>query len=275
MDTPGFDDTNIPDAKILQIITEKLVEAFHGQAKIHGAIYIHPVVEARMRGSGRKNLIMFSKVLGTNNMKNCLLVTTKWGLQDQALSESRERELCEKPEFWKPLITAGARVVRFNDSMESAIQIIAPLYRGPSFEPLIIEELITQNVPLKRTQAGQVVNDDIEEARKAHAAQIRDLRNDEREAREKNNNEWAAILREEREEHENRMKKLAEDAKTLEKPVKKSRSGVGRWLARAAVFTSGSLATLASGGALGPAALALSALTEGVIHATKAKGTKA
>jgi hypothetical protein len=97
MDTPGFDDTNVSDATILSNITDSLVAAFNDKHEIQGALYIHSVTEARMRGSGRKNLIMFKNVLGMKGMSNCRLVTTKWSLQDES-----EQELCEKNEFWKP-----------------------------------------------------------------------------------------------------------------------------------------------------------------------------
>ena len=262
MDTPGFDDTHISDADILSEIATSLVDAFNDQAEIQGAIYIHPVVEARMRGSGVKNLIMFRKVLGMNGMKNCLLVTTKWSLQDAELSEARERELCEKKEFWQPLIAYGARVMRFKDSMKSAIEIIKPLIQGPPFEPLLVEEVVRKHKPLSQTQAGQVVNDDIGEANKAHEAAMADLRAEEAAARDRKDLEFAEILRKERKEHEDKVQKLAEDAKLLAQPVKKS-GGFFRWVARGLAFVAGSVATAASGGTLGPAAILLYGITHG------------
>ena len=53
MDTPGFDDTHISDTDILKEIATALVDAFNDKAEIQGALYVHPVIEARMRGSGR------------------------------------------------------------------------------------------------------------------------------------------------------------------------------------------------------------------------------
>ena len=108
-----------------------------------------------MRGSGRKNLIMFRKVLGMKGMANCRLVTTKWSLQDDKVSKAREQELCEKEEFWRPLLAAGARDVRFGDSKQSAIEIIKPLIQGPAFEPLLVEDVVRDKKPLRQTQAGK------------------------------------------------------------------------------------------------------------------------
>lgn len=144
MDTPGFDDPTISDANILKIIATSLVDAFNDQVDIQGALYVHPVTEVRMRGSGKKNLIMFKKLLGMKGMSHCRLVTSKWSLQPYSVSEAREQELCEGEEFWKPLLAAGAKTVRFGDSMTSAIEIIKPLIQGPAFEPLLIEEVVKQ-----------------------------------------------------------------------------------------------------------------------------------
>ena len=263
MDTPGFDDTNISDAKILETITKALVDAFNDRAEIQGALYIHPVTEARMRGSGRKNLIMFKKVLGMKGMTHCRLVTTKWSLQQDDLSEAREQELCEKEEFWKPLLVAGARTVRFNDSMQSAIGVIQPLIQGDSFEPLLVEEVVKKKKPLSQTQAGQVVNDDIAEANKAHKAEVAQLKADEAKAREAKDAEFADMLRDERKTHEDKLRQLEEDKKTMAQSVASSKSGrFARWVARASAVFVGTAATIVSGGALAPAAVLLYGLTE-------------
>jgi hypothetical protein len=99
MDTPGFDDTHVSDADILKNIATSLVDAFNDRAKIQGTLYVHPVTEVRMKGSGRKNLIMFKRILGMRGMTNCRLMTTKWSLQPENVSKAREQELCEKDEF--------------------------------------------------------------------------------------------------------------------------------------------------------------------------------
>ncbi|EHL01445.1 P-loop containing nucleoside triphosphate hydrolase [Glarea lozoyensis ATCC 20868] len=154
MDTPGFDDTYTSDAKILEEIATALLDAFNDKAEIQGALYVHPVIEAKMRGSGRKNLIMFRKVLGMEGMKNVRLVTTKWSQVDYHTGVDRETELSEKEEFWQPLLAAGASTVRFGDTMESAIEIIKPLIHGPAFEPQLVEEVVRDGKELRQTQAG-------------------------------------------------------------------------------------------------------------------------
>jgi hypothetical protein len=254
MDTPGFDDTFLSDAEILKEISDALMDAFHDEAEIQGALYVHPVVEARMRGSGRKNLIMFKKVLGAKGMKNCRLVTTKWTLVDEAVGAAREKELCESNEFWAPLLKAGATTVRFHDSTESAMDVIRPLALGHSFEPQLVGEM-RDGKRLDETEAGQQVNDDINKAHKANAAQIKELEKDMREALAKKDLEHAALLKEETKELLAKVKKLEEGKKIISQspmPVEK-RSGAakfGRWIARTAAITAAGALTVYSGGLL-------------------------
>jgi len=58
-----------------------------------------------------------------------------------------------------------------------------------------------------------VVNDDVGEAKKVHLAEIQELRANEAEARARRDLEFSEVLRLEREEHEEKMRELAEDAR--------------------------------------------------------------
>ncbi|CAN9105895.1 unnamed protein product [Alternaria alternata] len=265
MDSPGFDDTNISDTQILRSIATALVDAFHDNVEIHGALYIHPVVEARMRGSGRKNLIMFKKVLGMKGMKNCRLVTTKWTQVNYETAVAREKELCEKEEFWQPLIAAGATTIRFGDTMQSAFDIIRPFVYGPSFKPQLVEEL-RDGKTLPQTAAGQVVNDDVEEAKRAHEVEMKQLEKDQKDALVKKDFEFAEIIKVERKEQAAKIERLEEEARLLQKPIPEGVGRFERWLARAAVIIAGAFAVVTSGGVLAPQALLLYGATEAAIR---------
>ena len=265
LDTPGFDDTSVADAVILKRIADALVDFFNDQYDIKGALYIHSLVEPRMRGSGRKNLIMFRNVLGDRGMQNCRLVTTKWSKQPNTESVAREQELCDKAEFWQPLLAGGAKTVRFGDTMESAIEIIKPLVDGPAFEPLIVNEVVKQKKELPQTHAGIIVNDKVAEARKTHKIEIEALKAQEEQARIDQDEEYQQILRAERLEHETAVAQLKEAQRILEERVGSGGSGrAGRWLARGAAVLGGGLMTAFSGGLLaGPAALLIASTEAG------------
>src|SRR5579862_1311073 len=122
MDSPGFDDTTVSDADILQQFANSLADCFHSKAKISGVLYVHAINEVRMKGSMLKNLKMFRKMVGESNMGCCMMVTTKWRLQDINVSIAREEEL--KRKSWATLLASGARISRFEDSNESALDIV-------------------------------------------------------------------------------------------------------------------------------------------------------
>ncbi|KAF3933732.1 hypothetical protein ABW19_dt0205332 [Dactylella cylindrospora] len=198
IDTPGFDDTYGKDIDILQEIAECLKDCFYNNWKVSGVLYIHAITEARMKGSARKNLVMFEKVVGANNMAQCCLVTTKWSLQPKDKFEGRELELKTNKKFWRTMMERGARVVRFGDSMQSAIDIIRPLAAGSGFTPQLTEEYAIAGKRLVQTAAGKEVNDRLEEARKAHEKEMAELRRDYEMAIRNKDAELASMIEEER-----------------------------------------------------------------------------
>ena len=182
------------------------------------------------------------------------------------MSEARERELCERKEFWQPLLAAGAQTVRFGDSMESAIDIIRPLVQGSAFKPLLVTEVVDKHKVIEDTQAGQVVNDDLERAKKLHLAEIADLKAREQKA----TGELRELMIEERRDHEAALDKLARDKQVLEERVASRSSGrFGRWIARGCAWVGGGLMTVASAGTLALPAALLIAGTEAGAQAHK------
>ena len=97
MDTPRFEDTFKAGATILDSIEKCLANLFVQKQNAAGIVYIHPITEVRMKGSAVKNLNMFRKVVGAENMPSCCLVTTKWSLQSEGMSMSREDEIRNNP----------------------------------------------------------------------------------------------------------------------------------------------------------------------------------
>ena len=158
VDTPGFDDPFATDAEILQGIAKFLRQVYHERATLSGILYLHQITDARMKGSALKNLDMFQKLMGTTAITNCILVTTKWGLVDPAIGQTREKELKRDPRFWANMIAHKARVEIFDGSTQSAIRIIQSISGLPGITTLLTEGLCWYNKQLGDTRAGQVVN---------------------------------------------------------------------------------------------------------------------
>lgn len=97
MDTPRFEDTFKAGATILDSIEKYLADLFNQKQNVASVVYIHPITEVRIKGPAVKNLNMFRKVVGAENMSSYYLVTTKWSLQSEGMSMSREDETKNNP----------------------------------------------------------------------------------------------------------------------------------------------------------------------------------
>jgi GTP-binding protein EngB required for normal cell division len=271
VDTPGFDDTYKNDRTILEDIADCLTACFNEHAKISGVLYIHPITELRMKGSAMKNLRMFRKVIGENNMSKCVLVTTKWSKQEQSVSEGRERELMENKNFWKLLLQKGAGMKRFGDSMASAIEIIKPLAEGEAFLPQLTKETVVDKKSLVETAAGREVDDGLEAAQKIHKKEIVELADQHKQALRDKDKELAAEIKAEKRKYEQELQGMRQERELLrrERPQGKSHR-LGRWLARGAAVVAGATATVLSAGALAPAAALLYGSVEAAAQVQKA-----
>ena len=275
IDTPGFDDPKVSDAKISNMITECLVRNFRCGAEIHGALYLHPVTEARMKGSGLKNLMMFKMMLGDKSLAHCRLVTTKWSLEkDRSVSEERERELCEKDKYWGQFIELGAQPVRFEDSMQSAIDIIKPLVLGTECVPLVVDEVVTKGLKKSETTVGLFASDNVEDVHKATAADREVARLEIRRAQEKGDLKWAQKVKELEAQYSRDLERMEDDMQNLRQhvqPLSGSEGGsrVGRWIARGVAAVAGTVITVATAGLGAPAAAMIYGSTEAFCQANR------
>lgn len=95
VDTPGFDDTFKPDAEILQLLADRLNEAYEDGIKLSGIVHLHRIMDTRVGGKALKDMRMFRKLCGDDNLKSVALATTFWGAPEVELplAEMREAEL--------------------------------------------------------------------------------------------------------------------------------------------------------------------------------------
>lgn len=253
-DSPGFDDTFRNDATILQSINECLSSAFEDGHEIVGLLYLHPITEVRMKGSARKNLILFGKIVGMRNMSKTILVTTKWHKDNEAMSgtfESRERELVENANFWKPLLDRGSSTIRFNDTMDSALQIVSSLCGSGGFIPQLVDETVNRRMPLEYTAAGQEVNEDLEKAKKAHQQDLQDLKNQQLEAFKQKDHDTAKLIKEAQDEVREQLQQIESERKALREKQQRRAQNFEDFLAVGAVAVTGA-ATIFTGGLAAP-----------------------
>jgi hypothetical protein len=112
VDTPGFDDSRNSDNVIANRLLEWLRKSMNSGFRLTGIIYIHRIVEPRMRGTALSNMNMFRRLCGPDCFANVVLATSFWNEVDPSEGARRENELWDKDEFWGSLVKRGSRVAR-------------------------------------------------------------------------------------------------------------------------------------------------------------------
>ncbi len=162
VDTPGFDDTFRDDAQVLQEVATFLEATYKKNIKLSGIIYLHDITNNKMGHAATANLAMFQALCGDDPLKNVILATTRWGdLQQDARDRAVdfEDELTTEEKFWGGMVEKGSRVLRFQNSRESAFEILRPLIkRAREMTLQIQQEMAVENRSLAKTSAGEQLN---------------------------------------------------------------------------------------------------------------------
>ncbi|KAI6038324.1 P-loop containing nucleoside triphosphate hydrolase protein [Pisolithus marmoratus] len=146
VDTPGFDDTDRDERDILRTIAEWLERSYRGNLKL---------TDNRMSASVCNYLHLFHRLCGERAAERVRLVTTMWdNVRDVNLAERRALQL--ETIYWRPLIDAGSRHERFNNSSRSAWEIVRGL-AGEGRALLIQEEMVDAERGLDDTAAGKTL----------------------------------------------------------------------------------------------------------------------
>jgi hypothetical protein len=87
-----------------------------------GIIYLHDISQDRFSGTAKKNLQMFSHLCGDAALDKVVLVTSKWKRIPDQDGKKREKEL--EGIHWKIMIEKGVKVLSFQDSQSSALDVI-------------------------------------------------------------------------------------------------------------------------------------------------------
>ncbi|KZP04212.1 hypothetical protein FIBSPDRAFT_767781 [Athelia psychrophila] len=158
VDTPGFDDTNRSDIEILAQIAGWFVKVYKEKVALSAIVYLHRISDNRMAGSPLKNLKMFASMCGQVAMPHVILATTMWSETKLATGERRETEL--KTTFWEGMITQGCTVQRFEDTYDSAWQILGESLAGEE-NIVLSHEIYDEKKNLNETAAGVKLTEEL------------------------------------------------------------------------------------------------------------------
>jgi hypothetical protein len=224
LDTPGFDDTYLRDTEVLEEITNALAEQRLHRRKVNGVVYLHSILENRMRGSALKNLRMMLELAGKDGrLRNVALVTTMW---DRLASkdEGVKTEQMFKAKFWNEMISFGASVGRIEDHTDRKeyVRIVEQIMKNNGVILQIQEETVDQELPLGETSAGKVILDYVNKLSKKLDQELAQLNEDLRQAREKADQEaklMQELLQEEKKKLQEEIQLASQDRANLQKTL--------------------------------------------------------
>lgn len=112
-------------------------------------------MDNRIGGTGTRNLRMFRRLCGDENLGGVVLATTMWESTDRVKAKEREVQLKKEEKLWAPLIREGSKVLRQDEDKTSGLKIINYLMARKSKLTLDIQtELVDKNLELEQTGAG-------------------------------------------------------------------------------------------------------------------------
>jgi hypothetical protein len=125
---------------------------------------------------------MFRQVVGTAAAKNVVILTTKWGLVEPELGESREAELKKDPLFFQSLLNLGASLIRYptHGDHNIALDIVKGMVERNRPVALQIQlEMVEEGLAVCDTAAGQTLTralaESLQEAEQKHKKQMTEL----------------------------------------------------------------------------------------------------
>jgi hypothetical protein len=164
-----------------------------------------------MRGQALNNLHAFKRLCGEDFFSNILLGTNFWRnvtLAGKRLADAREAELKTTDDFWKKMISGGAKVSRIPDTRTKALELLMQMAAKKTSVLRVQSEAVDQGVSFENTVAHQALNERLSKARIEHQRAKDRLAEETRIAREKREAEAARARAENQRRLEEEKRKL-------------------------------------------------------------------
>ena len=133
------------------------------------------ISDVRVDGPFQRNFKMFRELCGDNNLKNVFIVTNMWGSVDPRVGLAWENELSLTDIFFKPALDKGTRLLRHDNTIGSAYNIIRQVMKNHPVALQIQEELVDQKKDISDTAAGIELNKELREQAERHRKEIVEL----------------------------------------------------------------------------------------------------
>ncbi|KAK7682396.1 hypothetical protein QCA50_014601 [Cerrena zonata] len=211
IDTPGFDDTNMSDTEILNMIALFLASLYEQDQRLHGILYLHRISDFRMGGGSRRNFNMFRHLCGTDCLPNVVIVTNMWEQVAVETGNARAQELANDELFFKLALDHGAKMISHDRTTDSAQAIVREVFRNPPMILRIQTELVIEKKNITETAAGIALDEELAEQRKKYVEELEELQKETEEASRTHDAQAVEELTKAREELSNNLSKVDQE----------------------------------------------------------------
>ena len=190
--------------------------------KLNGVIYVHRISDDVFGSSAFSDFRIFKKLCGKDALKNVVLVTNMWGRVTIPQGKAREQQL--KDNYFKSALAKGAKLLRYDDTLESAHEILRKILENKRVVLKIQTELIDKRMKdVDRTEAGMEVNREIHEALGKFRKEIKDVDKSMKKATKRNDEESRQELEEEKQRIREEVEQLKEALPNQPSKVKRTK----------------------------------------------------
>jgi hypothetical protein len=179
IDTPGFDDTDLSDTDILNLIAQFLATTYTHGKFLSGIILLQQININRVQGTEKRRTRLFEKVCGPDAAANIVIGTTMWSkMSNQAEGDRHTQERIADKTFWGAMVGQGARVIKHNDGPRSARRIIEMVVDKQAVVLQMQVELVNKEGKIVDTSAGKQLDAELGQTSAKYQRKIEDLRNE-------------------------------------------------------------------------------------------------
>lgn len=182
IDTPGFDDTEKANAKVLREIASFLCTFCDNKGlSIGGMIYVHRITDPRMSSSSLKSIRIFEHLCGESNFPAVYIVTTMWDMLRtkgaKAAAMEREELLRSRVDFFGHLVAGGATFPSHEDTVTESLKIVDHLAARKIEVDLEVRREMRSEAGfiLANTSVGRFLQGDLEKKRRKYGTRMDEL----------------------------------------------------------------------------------------------------
>jgi DNA repair exonuclease SbcCD ATPase subunit len=191
-----------------------------------------------MGGISNRNLKLFKKLCGDDALKNVVVVTTRWdeipGNNREAMGRREEQLMKTKGMFFEPLIAAGGRFLRHDNTFGSACRIMNQLLDNDPIAVRIQVEM-RDGKKVEDTMAGAELRAEMNKLVEKQTSEMKDMRKEMGTAIEEKNERLRkeleaerTMLQRDKEKWEAEKKRLAGDVESVKQEAEAARKETER-----------------------------------------------